>query len=49
MQAIEWVGTSATIAMGSFRSVRITVAMCKTVLVRVLVFKQDDGLEITPQ
>ena len=45
---MEWVGTSTTIAMGAFRSVRIIVSMCKIVLVRVLVFKQDGGLEIPP-
>ena len=35
--------------MGAFRSVRIIVAMCNTLLVKVLVFTEDGGSEMPPQ
>ena len=46
---MQWVGTSASMALGASISVRTFVTTHKTVLAALQVLKQDAGLEMPPQ
>ena len=46
---MQWVGTSTSMTLGAFISVRTFVTTHKTVLTTLQVLKQDHGLEMPPQ
>ena len=46
---MQWVGTSTTMTLGAFISVRTFVTTHKTVLATLQVLKQDGGSEVPPQ
>ena len=46
---MEWVGTSASMALGASISVRTFVTTHKTVLATLQVLQQDGGSEMPPQ
>ena len=46
---MQWVGTSDSMTLGAFISVRTFVTTHKTVLTTLQVLQQDGGLEMPPQ